>query len=143
MTMYEGDLLYDLTVGRLTDILDDEDKNYVIESPSLEDSRISVSWRDGDQAKALQFRYGERDDGRQSFDINGYVWEDDSDLPPLGSKEWEGIETDLLAFYDDWELKEQYPASLTGTEDALEDNADYVGVMIAEKYALLEDDLLE
>lgn len=141
--MYEDDLLYDLTVGRLTDMLDAEEKNYVIESPAPEDSRISVSWRDGDQAKALQFRYGERDNGRRSFDINGYVWEDDSNLPPLGSKEWEGIGTDLLAFYDDWELKDQYPASLIGTETSIEDNAEYVGAMIAEKYAMLEDDLLE
>ncbi len=141
--MYEGDLLYDITVGRLTELLEDDDTNYVIESPSPEDSRISVSWRDGDRAKALQFRYMEMDDGRQSFDINGYVWQDDSDLPPLGSKEWEGIETDLLAFYDDWELKDEYPASLIATEDVLNENKDFVGSLIAEKYALLEDDLLE
>jgi len=141
--MYEGDLLYDITVGRLTEILDTEDRHYVIESPSPEDSRISVSWRDGDRAKALQFRYMDTDDGRRSVDINGYVWRDDSEMPLLGSKQWEGTGTDLLAFYDDWDLKDRYPASLTGTEQALEDGADYVGAMVMEKYTLLEDDLLE
>ncbi|MDY6770880.1 MAG: hypothetical protein SV186_02885 [Candidatus Nanohaloarchaea archaeon] len=139
--MYEGDLLYDLTVARLTDALDSEDRNYVIESPDGAEDTVDVAWRDGDRAKALQFRFSDTDD-RYGFELHGYVWEDDTEFPPLGSKEWEGVGTDLLAFHDDRDLHRTFPAALYGDEEAFEEADDYVNALVVEKYSMLDDDVL-
>lgn len=135
------ELLYDLTVGRLRDVLEEDDRQYTVSR--TDHGEVHVSWLEDDgSGRHIGFSFSHRPDRdhEYGFSMRAHAYHDRHGPAAFGKDAWTGPGTSLDAFYDDHDLKDTFPGSLYGTEEAFDEVGSYVTALVTEKYVMVSDD---
>lgn len=134
------ELLYDLTIGRLRDVLDEDDREHTVSRTDR--GEVHVSWLEDDgSGRHIGFSFDHRPDREHQygFSMRAHAYHDREGPAAFGKGAWTGPGTSLDAFYDDHDLKDVFPGSLYGTEEAFDEADSYVTALVTEKYVMVSD----
>lgn len=134
------ELLYDLTIGRLRDVLEEDDRQYTVSRTDR--GEVHVSWLEDDGSGrhiGVSFAHRPDQDHEYGFSMRAHAYHDRDGPAAFGKGAWTGPGTSLDAFYDDHDLKEAFPGSLYGTEEAFDEEGSYVTALVTEKYVMVSD----